>query len=111
MADENIVRIIEWPKEPAHLAHRFELDKPCPVSISFEQTPANVILSTSREQPLVVNMNMNLIAREMIPICIKLCEPICARSEYAIGITLFDRPIISITFKGTTKLFNCNEEL
>jgi hypothetical protein len=111
MAEENIVRIVEWPPGLARLEHHFDLDKPCPVVISFEPTPANVVLSTERQQPLAVDMNMHLSAREPVPICIKLCEPICARSDYTIGITLFDRPIISITIKGTTKVFNCNEEL
>lgn len=111
MAEETIVRIVEWPNEPARLTHRVEQEKPCPVVISFEPTPARVVLSTSREQPLDVNMNMQLSVPQTVPICIKLCEPICARSDYTIGITLFDRPIISITIRGLTRIFNCSEEL
>ena len=111
MADESIVRIVEWPKEAARLEHRFEFDRPCPVSISFEPTPARVIVATAPAQPLDVEMNMRVAFRETVPLCIRLCEPVCARSDYSIGITLFDRPIISIRVRGTTRLFNCNEEL
>lgn len=110
MAEEHDVRILEWPKESARLEHRFDTEKPCPVAISFENTPVNVLVATLPERPLDVNMNMNLGVRETLPLCIKLCEPICARSDYSIGITLFDRPIVSITIRGTTRLFNCNEE-
>lgn len=111
MADESDVRIIGWPKDPMHVSHQFEAGTPCPVAISFENSPINAILSTSPGQRLAVDMNMSVSAREAIPVCIKLCEPICAESDYTIGITLFDRPIISITVKGVTKLANCREEL
>ncbi len=109
---ENIVTIVAWPKEPAALEHHFVLEKPCPVSISFEKTPATVIVQTSPQQPLQVdmNMNMNVVARQPIPLCIKVCEPICARSDYTIGIDIFDRPVAAITVKGQTRFFNCREE-
>ena len=48
-------------------------------------------------------MNMNVTAKEPIPVCIKLCEPICARSDYTIGINIFDNPFASITVRGLTK--------
>jgi hypothetical protein len=97
--DEQLVRILEWPKEePALLEHRFDAD-----------APANVIVRTD-EGPLSVDMAMNVTARETIPVCIKVCEPICAASEYTIAIDVFDRPVASITIKGLTRLFNCERE-
>jgi hypothetical protein len=110
MAEENIVHIVEWPKDLARLEHRFELEKPCPVSISFEQTPARVVLSSSPDQPISVAMNMNVTVSEPIPVCIKVCERICARSDYTIGINIFDNPFALITVHGMTRLFNCHEE-
>jgi hypothetical protein len=109
MATENAVRIVEWPKEPARLEHHFELDKPCPVSILFDQAPAHVVVSPL-EQPLNIDMQMSLKAREPIPVCIKLCEPICAKSDYTIGITIFDRPVATINVRGLTRLFACQKE-
>jgi hypothetical protein len=54
-------------------------------------------------------MNMNLKVPETIPICIRLCEPICAESNYTIGLSIFDRPLISITIRGKTRFYSCNE--
>jgi hypothetical protein len=56
-------------------------------------------------------MAMNLRAPETLPLCIRLCEPICAESNYTIGISIFDRPVITITLRGKTRLFGCREEL
>jgi hypothetical protein len=52
---------------------------------------------------------MNLAAKDTIPVCIKVCEPICAESSYTIGIDVFDRPVAQITIKGLTRLFNCGD--
>ncbi len=111
MADQNDVRIIEWPKEPARLEHLFRTEQPCPVVVQFAEAPANVVVATAPDRPLVVDMGMNLAVKQPLPVCIKLCEPICVDSDYVIGITLFDRPIISIAIKGRTRIYNCNEEL
>ncbi len=110
MAEEQHVRILAWPEGPAHLEHRFEMEKPCPITVSFEQTPARVVLASDPQQPVNINMNMRVSAREPIPLCIKVCEPICARSDYMIGINIFDNPFASITVRGITRLFNCNEQ-
>lgn len=111
MADDTDVRILEWPKEPAYLEHSFRADEPCAVAVQFAKTPAHVLVASLPERPLTVNMSMNLAAKQPLPICIKLCEPICVDSDYVIDITLFDRPIISISVKGRTRIYNCNEEL
>jgi hypothetical protein len=110
MADDHNVTIVAWPKDPAGLAHHFDPEEPIPVSISFADSPAHVIVSTGPNQPLAVDMDMQLSAKEPIPLCIKLCEPICAKSDYTIGINIFDNPFASITVRGMTRLFDCREE-
>jgi len=107
--DESKVTIVAWPKEAAVLEHHFPSEKPCPVSISFTETPARVIVSTDPQQPVAVDMDMKVTASEPIPLCIKLCEPICARSDYTIGISIFDNPFASINIRGMTKIENCGE--
>jgi hypothetical protein len=104
------VTIGAWPKEAAVLEHHFPSEEPCPVSISFTDTPARVIVSTDPKQPVAVDMDMKVTAREPIPICVKLCEPICARSDYTIGISVFDNPVASISIRGMTRIDNCREE-
>jgi hypothetical protein len=107
---ENKVSILTWPDEYAKLEHQFKSDEPCPVSISFEEKPAHVVIHTNPKEPMHVDMNMNVLARDTFPVCIKLCEPICVESEYKIGINIFDNPLASITVKGLTKLFNCKDQ-
>ena len=108
--EKNYVHIVSWPEKAAKLEHNFNSEKPCPVSILIEKEPLNVEIRSLPEQPLNVNMNMNVAAKEVIPVCVKLCEPICAKSEYTIGIDIFDKPVAGITIKGLTRLFNCHEE-
>jgi hypothetical protein len=108
--DESKVTIVAWPKEAAVLEHHFPSGEPCPVSISFTETPAQVIVSTDPAQPVAVDMDMKVTAREPIPICIKLCEPICARSDYTIGVSIFDNPVASISIRGMTRIHNCREQ-
>ena len=48
--------------------------------------------------------------RDTVPVCIKLCEPICAESKYEIGIEIFDRPVGKITVGGLTRFFNCRDK-
>jgi hypothetical protein len=109
MADDTKVTIAAWPKEPAALEHHFTPDEPCPVSISFTETPAHVVVATDPKQPLAVDMDMRISAREPIPLCITLCEPICARSDYTIGINVFDNPFASIHVRGTTRFEACRD--
>jgi hypothetical protein len=110
-AEESKVSIVTWPNEALKLSHEFAESLPCPVSVSFmPDTPARVVIGTDPKQPLDVNMNMSVSARQPLPLCISLCEPICARSDYTIGIAIFDNPFASITVRGLTRLFNCKEE-
>ena len=111
MANEkNDVTIIAWPKEAAKLEHQFTPGNPCELSVSFQKDPANVMIHTSPERPLNVDMNMNVAVKDTVPVCIKLCDPICAKSDYTISVNIFDRPVGSISIKGITKLFNCFED-
>ena len=110
MAEDQNVSVVSWPKEPAGLAHQFDPENPVPVTIRFGETPVRVFVASDPERPLDVDMNMNVTAKEPIPVCIKLCEPICARSDYTIGINIFDNPFASITVRGMTKIGPCGEE-
>jgi hypothetical protein len=111
MADEETkVTIVSWPKGKVALAHSFATEEPCPVSISFTERPARVIVSSDPKQPVAVDMDMKVSARSPIPVCIKLCEPICARSDYTIGINIFDNPFASINLRGLTKFGSCDEQ-
>lgn len=71
-----------------------------------------VNIVTWPKDPLNINASgdATLTIRNEVPICIKLCEPICAKSEYTIGVTIFDRPVATITVAGVTRLFNCDEK-
>lgn len=45
--------------------------------------------------------------RDMLPVCLRLCEPVCAESEYQIKVSLFGSSVATIAIKGLTRLFNC----
>jgi hypothetical protein len=61
------------------------------------------------EQPVSVRQTseQTVSFRGEVPVCIRVCEPICARSDYSIGITVFDRPVATINVSGTTRIENC----
>jgi hypothetical protein len=107
---KNYVQIEAWPKEPAQLEHDFKGKKPCPVSISFENTSANVVIQTTPNEPFHVDMSMHVDVRDQLPVCIRLCEPICVKSDYTVGLDIFDRPVATVTVRGLTRIFNCEEE-
>ena len=106
---KNHVHIVSWPKEPAKLEHQFKKGSPAEVGIKFEKDPANVVIQNWPKNPMNVDMDMHLKVKEPIPVCISLCEPICAKSDYTISINILDKPLGSISVKGMTKLFNCFE--
>jgi hypothetical protein len=110
MADDE-VKILSWPSQPAQLEHQFVGGAACPVQVGFNPTPANVVLSSTTQEPVHVdvNMNMNVVARNVIPICVELCKPICVQSDYTIAIEVFDRPVAQITFRGMSRIYNCDE--
>jgi len=109
MAEDSTIRIEAWPKEqPLRLAHMFEGGEPCPVKVGFDG-PLDVQVATG-DKPLDVAMAMQVSARQPVPLCISLCEPICAKSDYRIDIAIFDQPVANIVVRGLTRLFNCDDE-
>ena len=107
MPDQD-VKIQIWPKEPAQLEHRFDPEAPCPVSIRFEDSRARVRVETSQERPIHAAMNLNLgTAGEPLRVCVSVCDPICAESDYRIGLTVFDQPAALVSVRGRTKLGPC----
>lgn len=106
--DESSIVITAWPAEPIKVDHEF--DEPVPLTVGFDETPARVRLSAD-DGPLQIDMGMRLSAEKPVPVCITICEPICARSRYTIGITIFDRPVADITIQGETRFFNCNDKV
>ncbi len=104
MAEDRTITISAWPAEPARLSHGFERGSPLPARVGFlSGQPLGVRLG-SGGAPIPIDMRMLLAAPRAIPICLSLCEAICADSDYTIGITLFDRPIISIRLRGRTRI-------
>ena len=110
MAEEENVHIVSWPAGPAGVEHHFVKGEHLPVSIAFDPAPAHVVIG-AQPHTLAVDMNMALSALESIPVCISLCEPICAESDYTIGISIFDRPVMTINLRGKTRIYGCREEL
>ncbi len=103
------VKILSWPSQPAQLEHQFVGGTPCPVQVGFGVAPANVVLSATTQAPVNVDMNMNVVARNVIPVCIEICKPICVQSDYTIAIEIFDRPVAQISLRGTTRIYNSEE--
>jgi hypothetical protein len=107
---ENLVTIAAWPPEGlAALQHHFT-EKPCPVSIFIEKTPLSIDLQSLPETPFNVNMDMELKANDVIPVSFKLCEPVCAKSEYRLDIDIGGTPFAGVTLRGKTMIFGCDEE-
>jgi len=104
MAEEKDISILAWPAEPLALAHEFDDASPFPVSVSFPALPPLAVRLGSTGSAIPVNMRMLLAARSTIPLCISLCRPICADSDYSIGLSLFGRPVITIRLRGRTRL-------
>lgn len=96
MAEERLVHIQDWPAEPAG------------VNLKFEESPANVTLQT--KDPIGMDMRMAMTVRQDVPLCIKICEPICARSEYTIRLDIFGNPVAAITIRGLTTFFACDDK-
>jgi hypothetical protein len=106
---KNDVTIVAWPKDTSKLEHQFKKGSPCELLVSFQKDPANVVIHTTPETPFNVDMDMKLSVKDTVPVCVRLCEPVCAKSDYTISVNIFDRPVGSISIKGLTKLFNCLE--
>lgn len=109
VAEEHEVRIVAWPEDAARVEHAIGGDGPLPVRVAFDpETPATVIVGTD-ERPLDVDMRMRVSAKEPVPLSITVREPICATSDYTVGISIFDNPFGSIRVRGETKFALCSE--
>jgi hypothetical protein len=112
MAEEQDVRVTQWPEGPARLVHQGDPESAVGLRVGFEpDAPAAVVLRTEPERQLDVRMAMLLAAERPVPLCITVCEPICVTSEYRIGVEIFDRPVMSITVRGTTRFAGCDGEV
>src|SRR3954452_2924478 len=81
MAEETDVRLLAWPAEPAQLQHRGSAEEPVELRVGFApDSPAAVVLRTDPEGSLDVRMTMQVRAEEPVPLCIRVCEPICVTS-------------------------------
>ena len=108
MADQKDIRIVSVPQAPIPIKHRFDADSPASATLSFAGTPLPVRLG-SGDRPLAVDMRALLSARQALPLCLSLCEAICADSDYQVDITLFDRPVMTIRLRGRTRFFSCGD--
>jgi hypothetical protein len=108
MAEQQNISISRWPSAPVKVSHAFSGDA-CPVSIHFEPRPARVRIETSRTTPLNVSMEARLAGKAPIPICIRVCEPICADSDYRVGLTAFDEAVAEVAVRGRTKIGACKQ--
>ena len=106
---EQVIRIREVP-DPINVNANVQIDNPVQVSLDFNEQ-IDVQLLTNPRQPLHVAMDSSFRADRPVPVCISLCEPICAESDYTVGLTLLGVPIISIRVRGITRLFNCNDNI
>lgn len=92
MEEQNVN--IRWPK-----------DQPLDVNMS---NPVGLKMFNSQDTPL--HLNMGITDGKVIPVCIKLCEPICAESSYKIGINLMGQSFAEIQISGITRIFNCRDK-
>ena len=102
MAETKNVRITAAPDTPLRLRHGFDAAEPLPVALRFGDTRLPVRLGTG-DRALSVDMRALLAARQALPLCLSLCESICADSDYRVEITIFDRPVMTIRLRGRTR--------
>ena len=98
MEDQN-VNIVRWPALETVFLKPVDINIPNPVGLN---------MFNKEEQPLYLNMNIK--EGNTLPVCIKLCEPICAESNYKIGLSLMGQPFIEVVIQGITRIFNCRDK-
>jgi hypothetical protein len=106
MADERDVRILAWPEGPARVRHAGEEKQPVRLRIAVEPEPP-VAVELRTDEPLDVRMRLELSAREPVPLCVDVCEPVCASSDYRVGVDVFDQSVASVAVRGTTRVERC----
>jgi hypothetical protein len=105
VADTTEVKIVAVPDTPLRLSHQFAADPPLPVALRFGDTVLPVRLGTG-DRAIAVDMRAILSAGRALPLCLSLCDAICADSDYRIEITLFDRPVVTIRLRGRTRFYS-----
>lgn len=101
MAETTNLRITAVPDQALRLAHAFP-SEPLPVDLRFGSEVLPVRLD-SGSRSLAVDMRALLSARRALPLCLSLCDAICADSHYRVEISIFDRPVITIRLRGRTR--------
>jgi hypothetical protein len=108
MAEECDVRLLTWPPDPVVLEHHGS-DEAVQLRVTFDdEQPAAVVLRAG-DEPLDVRMRLELSAARPVPLCIDVCRPLCATSDYTVGVTIFDRPVARISVVGTTRIERCTD--
>jgi len=102
VADTSNLRITALPDQALRLSHTFA-PEPLPVALRFGDQVLPVRLE-SGSRSLAVDMRALFAARRALPLCLSLCDAICADSDYRIEISIFDRPVITIRLRGRTRL-------
>ncbi|HYN33137.1 MAG TPA: hypothetical protein VES40_10975 [Ilumatobacteraceae bacterium] len=80
------------------------------VTINAWPDPLAITHRTDPDQTPQVDMNMTMRADKPVPVCFTLCEPICARSDYSIGLSIFDNPVVRIRVVGETRIAACGDK-
>src|SRR5687768_4706965 len=80
------------------------------VTINAWPDPLAVTHRTDPERTPQVDMTMTMRADRPVPVCFTLCEPICARSDYSIGLSIFDNPVVRIRIVGETRIAPCGDK-
>jgi hypothetical protein len=105
MTEQMDVRILAWPESPVNLRHSGD-EQPVRLLIAVEPDPP-VQVELRTDEPLDVRMQMDIAAQEPVALCIDVCEPICASSDYQVGMDLFDQPVAQVAVRGTTRVERC----
>jgi hypothetical protein len=80
------------------------------VTINAWPDPLAITHRTDPERRPEVDMTMTMRADKPVPVCFTLCEPICARSDYSIGLSIFDNPVVRIRVVGETRIGPCGDK-
>jgi hypothetical protein len=102
MADDKAVRIVGWAPAPLPMTHAYTGNHPLRIAAGFGTAPLGVHVSADGGQPFALSLSMLLAAPGAIPMCLSLCESICATSDYTVGITIFNKPVVTIRLQGRT---------